>query len=436
MDKQVTALILAGGSGKRFWPLTTDKILFPFMHKPFISHTYLHRLPEAITRIIVIANPQNESYFRSLSFPVPYTVVVQSESKGMADAILHASDSITDNPLLILNGDDIFDHSVMQEVIATASNSDAFGVIAGWKVPHHMPLGYLKLDGDRITGIVEKPDPGDEPSEYAYFVVNYFANGNALVRTLRETTSQKDDVYEQALSTLSQSEKFVMFEHAGFFSSIKYPWNILPIMDHILGTVPSYRGENVTIKSGVTIEGNVYIGDNVRIFEHSKITGPCYIGDGSIIGNNNIIRGSHLGDGCITGFNTDITRSYIGDSCWFHSNYIGDSVLESNISMGSGSVLANLRLDEQDIHSFVGEQKINSRRDKLGSIVGKSVRIGVNVSVMPGIKIGSGSFVGAGIVLDKDIPDASFALLKQEYAVVPNTRRIDAKNRDHFKKAI
>ena len=41
----------------------------------------------------------------------------------------------------------------------------------------------------------------------------------------------------------------------------------------------------------------------------------------------------------MTGFNTDITRSYIGDNCWFHSNYIGDSVLEGNVSMGSGAAI-------------------------------------------------------------------------------------------------
>ena len=65
--------------------------------------------------------------------------------------------------------------------------------------------------------------------------------------------------------------------------------------------------------------------------------------------------------------------------------------------MGAGAALANLRLDDGVIQS--------SGKNKLGVMIGMHVRIGVNASIMPGIKIGKGSFVGSGVVLDRDLPE-------------------------------
>lgn len=42
-------------------------------------------------------------------------------------------------------------------------------------------------------------------------------------------------------------------------------------------------------------------------------------------------------------------------------------------------------------------------------IVGDNCWIGANVSVMPGVKIGSGCVIGAGSIVSKDIPDNSVA---------------------------
>lgn len=42
--------------------------------------------------------------------------------------------------------------------------------------------------------------------------------------------------------------------------------------------------------------------------------------------------------------------------------------------------------------------------------VGDSVWIGANVSVLPGVKIGSNTIIGAGSVVNKDIPDGVIAV--------------------------
>lgn len=435
--KELVAVVLAGGVGKRFWPLSEHKTLFRFLGKPYVDYTVSSILPKEVTRVVVIANPENKDALDQVQFPVPVTTVVQQRPSGMADALLAAKSQIAGARLLIFISDGLFDSDLLRTVLKTANTSKAFGVLPGWKVSQYFPGGYLKVKDTRIHGIVEKPEEGKEPSAYVNISGHYIDDSNVLLEQLSKTKSDNDDVYEQALSKLMKHDDFVLVPYEGHFHALKYPWHVLDVMDQLLhDRVKSYRGKHIDIRSNVVIEGDVHIGNNVKIFENTKILGPTYIGDNTIIGNNNIVRESHIGEHCVTGFNTDITRSYIGDNCWFHSNYIGDSILEGNISMGAGSVLANLRLDESDIHSTVREQRVSAQRSKLGVIIGNHVRIGVNASIMPGVKIGADSFVGAGCVLAKDVPDNTYAETSGRTVLKRNTKSVASVSRSQFRKKL
>ncbi|HUD19696.1 MAG TPA: sugar phosphate nucleotidyltransferase [Patescibacteria group bacterium] len=434
MKHNLVAVVLAGGVGNRFLPFSSDKVLFPWFGKPFIDYSIRSVLPKEVTRIVIVTNSENNPLLSSLKFSVPSTTVIQPRALGMGDAILSAASELQNSSLLILNGDDLLDGEMLKKVVSIGFSDKVFGVIPGQEVDSYLPLGYLITDGKDVMGIEEKPGPGNEPSRYIATLGHFISDGNALLEELHHTASDQDDVYEKALSILMKRHRFVLHEYKGDFTTLKYPWNVLDVTKVLLSRLGSHRGKNIEIKQNVIIEGDVFIDDDVRIFEHTKITGPAYIGKGTIIGNNNIIRQSHIGGGCVTGFNTDITRSYVGERCWFHSNYVGDSVLERNISMGSGAVLANLRLDDGEILSSVKQDRISTGKNKVGAMVGRDVRIGVNASIMPGIKIGRGSFIGSGVVIDKDIPEETYCMLKSPFVVVRNNRSVASNTREEFKK--
>lgn len=436
MKKELVAVILAGGVGNRFFPFSTDKILFPWMGLPFAQYSVLNALPKEISRVVLVTNSRNHEALSAFRFPVPHVTVLQRSPLGMADAILSAVSQIQDCSLLIVNGDDISDPPVLARVVKKAISSKAFGVIPGLRVKSYVPMGYLTLQKGRITKITEKPGAGNEPSDVVAMLGHYIADSNVLIHELQMTSSSDDDIYEKSISSLMNKYDFVLEEHSGAFASLKYPWHVLDANEILLSHIKSHRGKNVEIKLNVFLEGNVFLDDGVRVFENTKIIGPCYIGKNTIVGNNNIIRQSHIGANCVTGFNTDITRSYVGDNCWFHSNYIGDSVLEENVSMGSGAALANLRLDDEDIHSAIQDGRVHTGRNKLGVLVGGHVRIGVNASIMPGIKIGTNSFIGAGVILDKDLPEHSYCIAKSEYTVVRNNKSVAQKDRLNFRSKI
>jgi NDP-sugar pyrophosphorylase family protein len=436
MKRELVAVILAGGAGNRFWPFVQHKVLFPWFGKPFLEHSLQNILPKTISRVVCITNNENNAAISSLTFPVPTVTVIQRRAMGMADALLSAASQIENCSLVIINGDDITDKTMISHVVARGLKGDVFGVIPGFATGQYIPGGYLVTDKEKILNIIEKPGEGNEPSHFVALVGHYIADSNKLISELKITTSAKDDVYEKALSVLMKRYSFVMHPYEGSYAGLKYPWNVLDVTAELLKRNGSHRGKNVDIRSNVVLEGDVYIDDEVKIFENTKIIGPSYIGRGTIVGNNNIIRASHIGKDCVTGFSTDITRSYIGDACWFHTNYIGDSVVEGNVSMGSGAVLANLRLDDGEISSIIDGERVPTGRNKLGAMVARDVRIGVNASIMPGMKIGKGSFVGAGVVLDRDLPEETYCMAKEAYTSLRNKKSAGSQNRDEFKKQL
>lgn len=429
--KNVKAVVLAGGIGKRFWPLS-HKATVPFLGKPLLTYN-LEMLKQIGIGDVVIVAPQGElEHFRMEGMNL--SLVTQPSALGMGDAVFRVKEAVGTSPCLIMNAADIADEALYQS-IKNAIQEDSMFVV-GKKVSDYFDGGYLKLDGNRLMEVIEKPGKGNTPSNLINLVFHYFPHPSVFFEALEQTKSDGDDVYERALSRVLGATDARVIVYDGYWQPVKYPWHVLDIMDYFLNKkCTAHRGNNIEIRSNVVIEGLVDIEDNVRIFENTKIVGPCYIGHGAIIGNNNIIRHSHIGSGCVTGFNTDITRSYVGDGCWFHSNYIGDSVLEGNVNMGSGSVLANLRLDEGNIWSVIRGERVNTKRNKLGAVIGAGVGIGVNTSIMPGIKIGKHSWIGAGVVIDKDIPDESFVMGKTSLEIQQNTQRISTL-RSEFKKKI
>lgn len=432
MKRNIVMVVLAAGSGKRFWPFVTDKNLFPFLGKPMFDYAFPASLPPEIVRCVIVTSPENRTIFSGMTLPIPHTVVVQEKPIGMADAVVSARQEIQGKSILIVIADDIADSSLIGAMLRQV-RPDITGVLTGWKPETYFPGGYIVFREDRPIGIREKPGEGKTPSDYVYFGGQYIDNADKLLAAIASVNSQSDDVYEQALTRLMSETRFTMVPYEQHFVSLKYPWHVLDVMTYLLGHhMKAGRGKNVEIRNNVSMEGAVYLGNNVRIFENTKIVGPVFIGDNTIIGNNNIVRDSYIGAHCVTGFNTDITRSYIGDHCWFHNNYIGDSVLEGNVSMGSGSVLANLRLDEGEIYSSVNETKLNTHKTKLGAMIARDVRIGVNASIMPGVKIGTNSCIGAGVILDKDVPADSFCVAASpEYTVRKNIKKIGS-DREHY----
>jgi acetyltransferase-like isoleucine patch superfamily enzyme len=72
--------------------------------------------------------------------------------------------------------------------------------------------------------------------------------------------------------------------------------------------------------------------------------------------------------------------------------------------------------------------------DKLGAIVGRCTRTGINASLMPGVRIGAYSFVGPHVCLTADLESGKMAIPEPNYRVVPYSEVQANRKRDGTKK--
>jgi NDP-sugar pyrophosphorylase family protein len=433
----VKAVFLCGGRGKRMFPITEDKFLLDFLGKSLLEHQIKVACEAGLNHFVIIGNPENTAKIKEITKKTPRIKVdlaLQKKSLGIADA-LKSAEPFLHGQLLVVNPNDVFSSSAYTKIIAAAKKTSASSYILGYQVQKYFPGGYLKINSrNELLHIVEKPTPGEEPGNLVNILIHCHNNSKELLRYIETVQTTRDDVYECALDNMVKAgHKVKVIPYNDFWAPIKYPWHIFKVMEYFLDNAQPYIAPSARISKKANIEGKVILSDNVKVLENAVIRGPAYIGANSIIGNNALVRGySHIGSNSVIGYSTEVKHSYIGDNCWFHSNYIGDSIVDDNCSLGAGTVLANFRLDEGNLQIKVGDTLVDTDYDKLGAIVGRGCRIGVNASLMPGVRVGPDSFVGPQVCLSQDLDANKMVLIESQYQIEDNKTRLDEGRRQEL----
>jgi len=433
----VKAVFLCGGRGKRMFPIAEDKFLLDFLGKPLLEHQIKAACEAGLSHFVIIGNPDNIQRIEQITKKIPgieVDLALQKKPLGIADA-LKSAEPFLHGQLLVINPNDVFSSSAYTKILNEAEKTTASSYILGYQIQKYFPGGYLQVNSqNELLHIVEKPNPGEEPSNLVNILIHCHTNSEELLRYIETVQTTRDDVYECALDSMVKAgRKIKVVAYNDFWAPIKYPWHIFKVMEYFLDNAQTYIASSARISEKATIEGKVILSDNVKVLENAVIRGPVYIGANSIIGNNALVRDySHIGSNSVIGYSTEVKHSYIGDDCWFHSNYIGDSIVDDNCSLGAGTVLANFRLDEGNIQIKVGDSPVDTGYDKLGAIMGRGCRIGVNASLMPGVRVGPDSFVGPQLCLRQDLGANKIALLESRYQVEDNETRLDEGKRQEF----
>jgi UDP-N-acetylglucosamine diphosphorylase / glucose-1-phosphate thymidylyltransferase / UDP-N-acetylgalactosamine diphosphorylase / glucosamine-1-phosphate N-acetyltransferase / galactosamine-1-phosphate N-acetyltransferase len=79
---------------------------------------------------------------------------------------------------------------------------------------------------------------------------------------------------------------------------------------------------------------------------------------------------------------------------------------------------------------------MDTGRNKLGAIIGNGCRIGINSSLMPGIRVGANSFIGAHVCLNRDLEANKLVLAESAYRVLPNTAQPYQNNREELRRKL
>jgi bifunctional N-acetylglucosamine-1-phosphate-uridyltransferase/glucosamine-1-phosphate-acetyltransferase GlmU-like protein len=165
------------------------------------------------------------------------------------------------------------------------------------------------------------------------------------------------------------------------------------------------------------LKGQIWIDENSVVKSGSYVEGPVYIGRDSKIGPNARIRPStSIQDQVMIGTSCEIKNSIIMTGTKVpHLSYVGDSIIGEDCNLGAGTITANIRFDEETLKMRVKGRLQDTGRKKIGAIIGDEVQTGINVSILPGVRVGSGSWIGPGAIISEDVPSGQLLVAKQTY---------------------
>lgn len=419
------AVLLAGGASSRFWPLGEGrhKSCFALMGKPIVAWTLEALQSVGVREAIVVQRPERdvETELKGNDFDMDVRPVIQPEPRGMGDALLRAR-AYLHEPFLLVHA-----HQIDADGWITAMNeqreaSNASVVLAGRPTDRPSQYGMLAFDGDRVTGIVEKPDPGEAPSEVRALGIYWLPPD--FLDTLEETT-EHEYAFEEALDRFLRTHDGRVVQADSPGPSLKYPWDLFDLNRRLMDRhLQAQRADSAWVSRLAHIEGDVAIGDGVKIFEYAVVKGPCYVGDGCAIGTHALVRDyTDLEPGTVVGAHAEAARCLFQAGTSTHSGYFGDSIFDREARVGAGTVTANVTVHRREVKSTVNGRRVRTGRTSFGAVVGEDTQLGINVSTMPGVLIGAHSFVAPGITVETNVPSDTRLSLQQETVSKAKRRR-------------
>ncbi|MEM4554438.1 MAG: sugar phosphate nucleotidyltransferase [Candidatus Anstonellaceae archaeon] len=398
------AVVLAAGEGKRLRPLTytRPKCMIQLAGKPILQHVLENLALVGVREAAVVVKYKKESiteYFEKNPVPsLKLHFIEQGEKYGTAAAFGEAEE-FADDVFFGVAGDIITEAAALEKL---AKEAEGEITAALKRVEEPQEYGTAVVKDGRIAGFEEKvQNPKSNLANCSLYVFE-----PSVFKKINEIKKSPRGEYE--IVDLLVGAKAVQIEN--YWLDMGMPWQLFSANEFLLSKLPEKKGK---IENSI-IKGKVYMESGAEIRE-SVIEGNVYIGQNTHIGPHAYVRGTtSIGRDCDIGDSTTVKNSIIFDKVNAkHLTYIGDSIIGSNCNFGAATQIANFRFDEGNIKALVNDVVIDTRRTKLGAIIGDNTKMGVLSAVMPGRMIGDGCWIDAGVVVKENVERQTHVILHQ-----------------------
>lgn len=391
-------VILAAGEGNRMHPLTytRPKVMLPITGKPILEWNLLNARAAGLKEFIFVVSYKSEMVREYFGDGKPWNVKINYVNQGKAMGTAHAIGTVEPfvSDCIVLCGDTIFGTNDIKQI---AKKGTKIGLV---KIDNATEYGIVELKGKHVVKIYEKMD---YPSSNVINAGIYHFNKH-IFDSIRKTEKSSRGEFEitDSINILVNKEPM-----EGIFlkewRDVVYPWHLLDANEELLKKLKAkIQG---TVEKNVTVKGIVVVGKGTVIRSGTYIEGPVVIGNNSKIGPNCYLRPyTTIGNNCHVGNACEVKNSLVMDhSNVPHLNYVGDSIIGQHCNLGAGTTVANLRLDKNNIVVTLNGKKIDSKRRKLGMVMGDNVQTGINSIINVGTIIGNDVFIGPGGLAKNEI---------------------------------
>jgi UDP-N-acetylglucosamine diphosphorylase/glucosamine-1-phosphate N-acetyltransferase len=410
-DGTLKAVVLAAGKGVRLWPLTENrsKHMIPVAGKPIVEHVISAIRSAGIRSIVLVTRYRNELIKKHIGngskLGVTVDYVDQPDMSGTANAISMVQDQVGSNNFLVAYGDLVVTPRAINRVVDTYRKRGGKPTIGLVPVSRPESYGMAQVSGDLLTEIIEKPSQSQTPSSLAntgIYVLNptIFDHVQTTLRSGRGEFEITDTI-----SSLAKTGTPVAWARIdpSDWQDIGKPWDVLAANARLLAR--SKRRIAGRIEQGAKVTGQVTIEKGALVRAGTVIEGPARIGEGTLIGPLAHIRaGTCVGKRSAIGAFCEVKNSIIMDHTKIpHLSYVGDSIIGEHCNIAAGTIVANLKLNDNTVRMRIRDSLVDTGLRKLGIVTGDNVRTGINASFMPGIRIASGAVIPACSVVSEDV---------------------------------
>ena len=433
---KVHTIILAAGSGSRMRSTKAKSL------QKIAGQTMLERIiktaQKVSNKISIVVGFDKDGIIDVASKLGNFNFVDQKNPKGTGHAVMQTIPYISDDEnVLVLYGDvPLIKEATLKNLINNGSYE--FSVLTSH--PNN-PKGYgriIKNKEGNVVQIIEEKDANDnERLIDEVFTGNLFIKGSLLKKTIIKIKNDNaaNEYYLTDLIKIN-SEEGVKINASStdieevlganskieleLLEDINRKMKAKDLQEQGVTIVDSKRldirgntkaGSDCHIDVNVILEGEIILGDGVeigpnvyikdsKIGNNTQIKAFSFIEDAEI-GNNcslgpyaRIREGSEILDEAKIGNFVETKKSIIGKgSKANHFSYLGDSTIGDNTNIGAGAITCNY-----------------DGKNKNKTTIGDNSFIGTNSSLVAPVTIGSGSYVAAGSVITKDVPDNTLSI--------------------------
>jgi len=413
------AVILGAGRGERLRPITETrpKPLIPILCRPLIEWQ-IEALEKytSVEEIIVVASYMKdlvESFLANLNVNVERKVVDQKNELGTGDAVLKAIEYVDPGEEVVIVYGDVFlkDWSILSMLVSRPGNSMLVA-----EVDNPSEYGVVVVENGKLKDLVEKPT--QPPSNLVNAGVYKLRVDDILKNKDIEYSPRGELEFTDIVLKIARGRGiYTVKVPRNAWIDVGLPWNVIDANKMALENIE--HSINGIVEDFVTLKKPVYVGEGAIIRSSSYIEGPAYIGRNAEIGPAARIRPyTVICDGARIGFAVEVKESVVMECVHAsHLSYIGDSVICEGVNLGAGTMIANLRFDEKPVSMWIKDRRVLSGRRKLGAVIGAYAKTGVNVSIMPGVKIGAYSWIAPGAVVYQDVPSRVFYKIEAKHYI-------------------